>query len=58
MGGLQEQLRNSYTSFQASDHSTKSVKENWTQFKTILFYNIRKHIPQKTLSKKKSTPFV
>ena len=58
MGGLQEQLRNSYTSSQASDRSTKSVKENWTQFKTILFYTIRKHIPQKTISKKKSTPFV
>ena len=33
MGGLQEQLRNSHTSFQASDPSTKSVEENWTQFK-------------------------
>ena len=58
MGGLQEQLRNSCILFQASDRSTKSVKENRTQFKTILFYTIRKHFPQKTLSKKKSTPFV
>jgi len=54
MGGLQEQLRNSYTSFQASDPSKKSVKENWSQFKTILFDTIKKHIPQNTLSKKKS----
>jgi len=56
MVGLQEQLRNSYTSFQASDPSTKSVEENWTLFKTILFDTVKKHIPQKTLSKKKSTP--
>ena len=57
MGGLQEQLRNSYTSFQASDPSTKSVKENWTQLKTMLFDTIKKYVPQKTLSKKKSTPW-
>ena len=58
MGGLQEQLRNSYTSFQASEPSTKSVKENWTQVKTILFDTIKKHIPQKTLNEKKSTPWL
>ena len=56
MGGLQEQLRNSYKSFQASEPSTKLVEENWTLFKTILFGTIKKHIPQKTLSRKKSTP--
>ena len=50
MVGLEEQLRNSYTSFQASYPSTKSVEANWTQFKTILFDTIKKHIPQKTLS--------
>ena len=50
MVGLEEQLRNSYTSFQASYPSTKSFEANWTQFKTILFDTIKKHIPQKTLS--------
>ena len=30
MGGLEEQLRNSYTLFQASHPSTKSFEENWT----------------------------
>ena len=58
MGGLQEQLWNSYTSFQASDPSTKSVEKNWTQFKTILFDTIKKHIPQKTLNKNTSTPWL
>ena len=57
MGGLQEQLKNSYASFQASDPSTKSVEENWTQFKTTLFNIIKKNIPQTILSKKKSTPW-
>ena len=58
MGGLQEQLWNSYTSFLASDPSTKSVEKNWTQFKTILFDTIKKHFPQKTLNKKTSTPWL
>ena len=57
MGGLQEQLRNSYTS-QASDPPTKSVEENWTQFRTILFDTIKKHTPQKIPHKKTSTPWL
>ena len=52
MGGLQEQLRNSYKSFQASEPSTKLVEENWTLFKTILFGTIKKHIPQRPLAGK------
>ena len=52
MGGLQEQLRNACTSFQVLDPSKKSVKENWTQFKTMLFDTIKKHIPQRTLIRK------
>ena len=57
MEGLQEQLRNSYLSFQASQPPTKSIEENWTHFKNILFDTIKEHIPQKTLNKKKSTPW-
>ena len=52
MGGLQEQLRNACTSFQVLDPSKKSVEENWTQLKTMLFDTDKKHIPQKTLIRK------
>ena len=39
--GLQRQLRNSYTSFQASDPCTKSVEGNWTEFRTIILIPLR-----------------
>ena len=42
----------------SQDPSTKSVEENWTQFKSILFDTIKKHIPQRTPNKKKSTPWL
>ena len=34
------------------DPSKKSVEENWTQFKTMLFDTIKKHIPQRTIIRK------
>ena len=42
----------------SQDPCTKSVEENWTQFKSILFDTIKKHIPQNTPNKKKSTPWL
>ena len=51
MGGLQKQLKDSYASFQASDPSTKSVEENWTQFKTFSI-SLRKTFPKRSLARK------
>lgn len=57
MEGLREKLGELFTSFQASDPESKTVEENWTQFKGDLHSTIKEYIPQKALNRKKSLPW-
>ena len=46
-----------YESFIASDPASKSVQDNWSQFKHDFFCVIKEFIPQKILKNKRSLPW-
>ena len=58
MESLKQDLEHSFNTLLASDPATKTVEENWGDFKTTLISTSKKHIPQKTITGKKSLPWL
>ena len=58
MESLKQDLEHSFNTLLASDPATKTVEENWADFKTTLISTSKKHIPQKTITGKKSLPWL
>ena len=56
MESLKQDLEHSFNTLLASDPATKTVEENWADFKTTLISTSKKHIPQKTITGKKPLP--
>ena len=54
MESLKQDLEHSFNTLLASDPATKTVEENWADFKTTLISTSKKHIPQKTITGKKN----
>ena len=57
MESLKQNLKHSFITLLASP-TTKTVEENWAEFKTTLISTSKKHIPQKTVTGKKSLPWL
>ena len=47
MESLKQDLEHSFNTLLASDPTTKTVEENWAEFKTTLISTSKKHIPKK-----------
>ena len=58
MESHKQDLEHSFNTLLASDPATKTVEENWADFKTTLISTSKKHIPQKTIAGKKSLPWL
>ena len=58
MDAVKRDLETEFERFTKSDLSSKSVEENWNEFKTTLMSSIKKHIPQKTLGTRKDVPWM
>ena len=58
MDAIKHDLETKFECFVQSDPSSRTVDENWNDFKTTLMSSINKHIPRKTLSTRKDVPWM
>jgi len=58
LSAIREDILKFQESFNLSDPYSKSVNDNWINFKTALLQSIQKHIPQKTCKSQKDLPWL
>ena len=58
MDAIKHDLETKFECFAQSDPSSRTVDENWNDFKTTLMSSVNKHIPRKTLSTRKDVPWM
>ena len=51
-------LETEFERFDRADPSSRTIDDNWNDFKTTLMSSLNKHIPRKTLSTRKDIPWM
>ncbi|KAK2568354.1 RNA-directed DNA polymerase from mobile element jockey [Acropora cervicornis] len=58
MDAVMHDLETEFERFDRTDPSSRTIDDNWNDFKTTLMSSLNKHIPRKTLSTRKDIPWM